>query len=268
MNEVMRSVVATKLKVAATVLLVPRRRRHRGGGPCWLCDEPARRRKGPLRFSGRAAAVNVQGPTPTRRPLIDPPPRSSRRSMRCFSLPGGPFRRWSSCKRGIRSPRRVDELRTAYPEEPRLTRYLPERWESLTFFRRKADILNEIRVAQRTAKAPAFKQEALLFKTSLKFLDTIDGRTAVTLAEALAQQTPRDRRTGELLRAAQAKLDDDWYLRAGMLASLLAIVSLMCCTVWARSALTWPRLSFAAGLGAYGSRPACVLVLQLPVSAL
>jgi hypothetical protein len=246
MNEVMRSVVATKLKVAATVLLALAAtgtaavRVGSGTGAPTQAAPP---------FSGRAPAV-------TSRPDSDQaaahrPAAEIVKEIDALLQPArGPVPQAEFMQTRYQIAALVDELRTAYPEEPRLTRYLPERWESLTFFRRRADILDEIGVAQRTAKDPAFKQEARLFETSLKFLDTIDGRTAVTLAEALAQQAPRDRRTGELLRAAQAKLDDDWYLRAGMLANLLAIVSLMCCTVWARSALTWPRLKLAAGPGA------------------
>ena len=64
----------------------------------------------------------------------------------------------------------VDELRTAYPDDPRVARYLPERWECLAFLQKRADIHAEIDAVLRTSTDPVLKKEALLFDTCLRFL--------------------------------------------------------------------------------------------------
>ena len=108
----------------------------------------------------------------------------------------------------------VDKLWSAYPDDTRVTRYLPERWECLTFLNRRADIHAEIDAVLRTARDPALKKDALFFDTCLRFLyKSSDGRTAVSLAEACERQAPGDNRAGELLYLAAGKLDDDWYTR-------------------------------------------------------
>jgi hypothetical protein len=89
------------------------------------------------------------------------------------------------------------------------------------FPQQEGDILAEIGGALRSAQDPVLRKEALLFKTCLSFLEPIDGRAAVSLAEAFSRQAPGDERIGQLLCAAEAKLDDDWYLRAGIAAILI-----------------------------------------------
>ena len=105
----------------------------------------------------------------------------------------------------------VSELRSAYPDDPRVTLYLPERWESLTFLNRRADIFGEIKRVVLAAKDPELKKEALLFEACLKNLEPINGRTSASIAASFDRQAPGDSRTGELLRLAVAKLDEDWY---------------------------------------------------------
>ena len=87
----------------------------------------------------------------------------------------------------------------------------------------------EIGAVLRTTKDPALKNDALLLETCLRFLEPIDGRTAVSLAEAFARQAPGDNRAGELLYLAAAKLDDGWYSRVGLIV-ILAVAGAL--TLW------------------------------------
>ena len=80
----------------------------------------------------------------------------------------------------------------------------------------------------RTAQDPELKKEALLFETGLRFVEPIDGRTAASLAEAFRRHAPDDNRAGELFRLASAKLDEDWYLRAGLMVIIAVPVRSRC----------------------------------------
>jgi RNA polymerase sigma factor (sigma-70 family) len=245
MNEVLRSLVAFKLKVAAAALFtlatLVAAAAHFGGGTI-----------APLqRATSVAVGERVTGPIsgPVRPSAHRPADEIVKEIDELLQPPRRPVAQAEFIQTRHQIAGLVDELRTAYPTEPRLARYLPERWECLTDFRRRTEILAEISAAHRTAQDPALKKEALLFEAGLRFLEPIDGRTAASLAQAFAEQTPHDKRGGELLQAATAKLDDDCYLRVGLVASLLLAGVLIWCTTKARSAMTRPRLKLAAVLG-------------------
>ena len=168
MNEVLRAAVAVKLKAAARSVARPRRRRHRGG-PCWLWDGAERNR--PLGSPGAMPAVTS---TPDSvQPAAHRPADEIVKEIESLLLPAlRPEAEAEFIQSRYRIAGLVDELRTHYPAEPRLTRYLPERWESLTFFGRRAALLAEIGAAQRTAKDPALRKEALFFETGAQVPET------------------------------------------------------------------------------------------------
>jgi thiol-disulfide isomerase/thioredoxin len=114
----------------------------------------------------------------------------------------------------------VDELRTAYPGDPRVARYLPERWSSLNYLDRRAEVRAEIGAVLRTTNDPALRKDALFLETILRFLEPIDGPAAVSLAEAFARQAPGDNRSGELYYQAASKLDEDRFTRVGLVVTL------------------------------------------------
>jgi hypothetical protein len=155
----------------------------------------------------------------------------------------------------------VEELWTAYPDDSRLTRYLPERWECLTFSKRKADIYAEISAVLRSAKDRVLKKEALLFETGLRLLEPIDGRTAVSLAEAFRRHAPDDNRAGELFRLATAKLDDDWHLRLGLIVLLALAGVFTLSAMWIRRVRLRVCLKLALGLGGLVSVVLVVLLI-------
>lgn len=97
-------------------------------------------------------------------------------------------------------------------------------------------------------KRPCARKEALLFETGLRFLEPIDGRTEVSLAEAFARQAPGDRRTGELFRLAIVRLDDDWYLRLGLVAILGLAGAFTLSTAWI-GRVARACIKIAGGLG-------------------
>jgi RNA polymerase sigma factor (sigma-70 family) len=245
MNETLRSAVPIKLKVAAFVILaigatgtaaVPFGVRtsavtHPGARSSWLSPAVASERDAVQAPAHRPADEIVKEIEALLQPVRRPVPQSEFINSR------------------YRIAALVDELRTAYPDEPRLTRYLPERWESLTFFSKRANILAEIGTVQRIAKDPALKREALLFETCLKFWEPIDGRTAISLAESFINREPRDSRGGELLQVAKAKLEDDWFLRVGLVAILALAGVITGCTGWRPGPTARRRLKLAAGFG-------------------
>ena len=77
-----------------------------------------------------------------------------------------------------------------------------------------------------------------------QFLNPIDGRPAVSLAESFARQAPDDRRAGELLHAAATKLDTEWYTLLGLIVILTIAAALTAVTIGMRR---W--LMFAIRLG-------------------
>ena len=84
----------------------------------------------------------------------------------------------------------VGELRTVYPHDPRVARYLPERWASLTRFGQGGVVYPEIREVLETTKDPELRASALYFETALRFEERIDARTSVSLAESFAADCP------------------------------------------------------------------------------
>ena len=158
----------------------------------------------------------------------------------------------------------VGELRSAYPDDPRVTLYLPERWESLTFLNRRAEIYGEIKRVVLAARDPELKKEALLFEACLKNLEPIDGRTSAALATSFDRQVPGDSRTGELLRLAATKLDEDWYLRAGLFLIFAVSGTLTALCTWMHRGYAIGGLRIALYLGAFviGLVPLLLIAFQ------
>ena len=189
MNEVLRAAVAAKLKVAAAVLLALAAI-GTAAVQCWLWDghADASRRLG----SPGASRPSRPRPTPIQAAAHRPADEIVKeidallQPARAARERGGVYP-----NRATRSPRLVDELRTAYPDEPRAHPLLARAMGISHVLQQESRYLDEIGAARRTAKDPALKKEAPLFETGLKFLEPIDGRTAVSLAEAFAQQAPR-----------------------------------------------------------------------------
>ncbi len=125
----------------------------------------------------------------------------------------------------------VDELRTAYPHDPRVAHYLPERWASLITFGQRGVVYPEIREVLETTKDPELRTSALYFETSLRFREPIDGRTAVSLAESFAGQAPGDKRAGELLHMAAYMLRFDWYTLVSLAVVFAIVAGLLAATI-------------------------------------
>jgi thiol-disulfide isomerase/thioredoxin len=128
----------------------------------------------------------------------------------------------------------ADELRTFYPDDPRVAHYLPERWLSLNVIDRRAEVYPEIRAVLETTKDPALRKDALFIQASLRFLEPIDGPVAVSLAESFARQAPGDNRAGELLYQATTRLDSGWYTLVGLVVFLAVAMALTAVTAGLR----------------------------------
>jgi hypothetical protein len=135
----------------------------------------------------------------------------------------------------------VEELWTAYPHDPRVAHYLPERWASLTMFGRGSVVYPEIREVLDTTRDPELRNSALYFKTCLRFREPIDGPTAVSLAESFAGQAPGDKRAGELLHMAWHQLGGDWSTLVGLATVFAMVAGLLAATIgigrWLKYAL-------------------------------
>jgi RNA polymerase sigma factor (sigma-70 family) len=128
----------------------------------------------------------------------------------------------------------VDELRTAYPYDPRVAHYLPERWDSIRMFGQWTVIDPEIREVLDTAKDPELRTTALYFETYLRIVRPIDGRAAVSLAESFARQAPGDKRAGELLHLAMHKLGVDYFMLLGLAAVFAVFAGVLAATIGMR----------------------------------
>ncbi len=146
----------------------------------------------------------------------------------------------------------VDELRTAYPHDPRVARYLPERWASLTTFGQGDVVYPEIREVLETSKDPELRTSALYFETSLRFREPIDGRAAVSLAESFAGQAPGDKRAGQLLHMAAHILRFDWYTLVSLAVVFAMVAGLLAATIgigrWLKYALRGLRYALRVGV--------------------
>jgi RNA polymerase sigma factor (sigma-70 family) len=150
----------------------------------------------------------------------------------------------------------VDELRNAYPGDPRVARYLPERWSSLNFMNRRAEVHAEIRDVLETTKDPVLRTDALFLETILRFMEPIDGPATVSLAEAFARQAPGDNRSGELLYQAATRLDEGWSTRVGLVVILAMAGALTAATARKRRAgpRRWWELAVSAGARRWAKR--------------
>jgi len=247
MNDVLRAAVAVRLKAAAAVLLALALAGATVAAAGAGVGSGARKQAGD-RGSGREPAV-ASNPVPGRpadhRPAdeivkeIEVLLKAARRGL----YPEESHRTHS------RIAALVDDLRTAYPDDPRSSRYLPERWRSLNFIDRRAEVYAEISAVLNTTNDPVLKKDALFTETSLRFLEPIDGPAAVSLAEGFARQAPGDNRAGELLYQAATKLDPGWFTRVGLVATLAVAGALTVATARKRRAGTRRLLKLAVRLG-------------------
>jgi len=138
----------------------------------------------------------------------------------------------------------VDELRNAYPDDPRVTTYVPERWHALSYTQRKAEAVAEVRGILETTTDPLLRKEAQFFDSILKFMGPIDAATAVALANDFARQAPGDNRASELFYQAADKLQAGWYTRVGLFLTFALAGALVATTAGARK---WLKLVFRMG---------------------
>jgi RNA polymerase sigma factor (sigma-70 family) len=158
----------------------------------------------------------------------------------------------------------VDELRTAYPDDPRVAKFLQARWRSLCYVKRMAEVHAEVDTVLRTTKDPILNNDALETRILLELHDPIDGLSAVALAEAFARQAPRDNRAGELFYQAAQKLDEGWFTRVGLAVALALAGVLTIATARKRRPGTRRFRKLAARL----VKPAFVMLVALLCSFL
>jgi RNA polymerase sigma factor (sigma-70 family) len=128
----------------------------------------------------------------------------------------------------------VSELRTVYPDDPRLAHYWPERWDALAKLDQVRAIDPEVREVLETTKNSDLRKSALYYATARRFQEPIDGRAAVSLAESFAAQAPGDKRAGELLVWAALKLAADWHTLVGLAAMFAFVAGLLAATIGMR----------------------------------
>ena len=127
----------------------------------------------------------------------------------------------------------VNELNFAHPDDPRIAKFLPERWLSLRLIESsepratrsgsRSKLHAEIRKVLDTTNNPLLRKEAQFLETMLRFQEPIDGTAAVSLAEEFAQKWPDDARCGELLYNAAEKLDNASFVRIAFVVALVVV---------------------------------------------
>ncbi len=132
---------------------------------------------------------------------------------------------WNRTFGGIASL--AEELRTAYPRDPRVGRYLPERWVALSYLYRRPEALDEVKAILRTTQDRALHTDARFYDIMLHFQEPIDSLSAVALAEEFARHAPSDPRAGELLFEASEKLEAGRNARLGLFVMCLLSAGLL-----------------------------------------
>ena len=140
----------------------------------------------------------------------------------------------------------VEELRTAYPDDSRVARFLPERWTSLNYMQKRELVYGEIDAVRNTTNDPVLRKNALFFESVLRIQEPLDCFTVVSLAEEFARQAPGDNRAGELFYWATKKLNGAWLTRVILFVTLTLVGALIAAT---SLRLTRRWLKFAVRLG-------------------
>ncbi|WP_165220341.1 sigma-70 family RNA polymerase sigma factor [Aquisphaera insulae] len=122
----------------------------------------------------------------------------------------------------------AEELYTHFPEDPRLGKYLPERWAALRYSSRDSLARDEIARELRSTSNPALHASALYFDAAIRYQDgPIDSTSAVALADRFAAQVPGDPRAASLLRQAALQVDYARNARLGWLVACLLVLRLV-----------------------------------------
>jgi RNA polymerase sigma factor (sigma-70 family) len=252
MNEVLRAAVAFKLKAAAAVLLIFA---VAGAGVATVgagFEAGARNQPGPRRSEQEPAVTPKPVPGRTADEIVaelEAMLKTARRLVvqEVFD------------RNHTKIAALVDEFRTAYPDDPRVAKFLPKRWRSLCYVHRVAEVHAEVDTVLRTTKDPILKNDALETKILLELHEPIDGLSAVALAESFARQAPGDNRAGELFYQAAQKLDEGWFTRVGLAVALALAGVITVATARKRRARTRRLRKLAARM----VKPAFVMLVAL-----
>jgi len=118
----------------------------------------------------------------------------------------------------------VDELRTGYPDDPRVVTYLPDRWMSLSLVEKRDKARAEVEQTLAATNDAGLKTSALYYRLLLRNPDKqVESSAAVSRAEAFARAAPGDNRAALILYGAAEILDEAWYVRMGI-ALVLAVL--------------------------------------------
>jgi hypothetical protein len=128
----------------------------------------------------------------------------------------------------------VDELAKAHPHDPRVARYLPERWAALNYVGQRDEALAELDRVLATSHDAHLRTDALYLRSCFRLLDPIDEAGAVALAESFAREAPHDDRAAQLLDDAARNLGDARATRFGLLIALGAAGALTLATALRR----------------------------------
>jgi RNA polymerase sigma factor (sigma-70 family) len=128
----------------------------------------------------------------------------------------------------------VGELRSEYPDDPRVAHFLPDRWASLIPIGQRGVVVREIREVLETAKDRELWISALYFETAFRIQAPINGRAVASLAESFARQAPKGKRAGELLHMAVHRLGADWSTLVGLAVIFAIVAGLIAATIGMR----------------------------------
>ncbi len=228
MNEVLRAAVAAKLKAAAAVVLALTLAGAvlAGTGVARITGQPAE-----LQASARNPAALSQ-PAITRSADHRPADEIVKEIETLLKTARRPAVQDEFARTHGRIAALVDELSTAWPDDPRVGRFLPERWTSLSYLQKRALACAEIDAVLKLTNDPVLRKDALFLETTFRMQDPIDSVTAVTLAEDFARQAPGDNRAGELFYWSTQKLNGAWLIRVALCITLTLAGALIAANAW------------------------------------
>ncbi|WP_422930193.1 sigma-70 family RNA polymerase sigma factor [Singulisphaera sp. PoT] len=212
-DEVLRAALAFKLKACASVLLAVALTTVTLGGRAGAGDQAAQPRGQMLNAVASKPDKAVPSPYPPADELIreiEGLIKSARRPMES-ELFKSTFTNLAD---------RIAVLRQGYPRDPRVSQYMLDRWMSLNFIGRRAEMDEEVAAVLATSSDDVLRRNALYIQSALRLQDPIGVGRTVAIAERFARDFPGDNQGAFLFRQAGQNLDGAWYTLIGLSAAL------------------------------------------------
>jgi len=231
-NEVLRGVLALKLKTGAAILLAMALTMVTLGIGADSVAEKVAKEPGGLRVQ------NVVEPQSAKPPTSPYPPADEivREVEDLLKETRRPLINEIFISKHTRLAELIDTLRKGYPRDSRVSKYMIHRWTSLNYIGKRSEMYAEVEEVLGRAGADPLKRDALYIKAALKIHDPVNISKIIAMAERFAREAPHDNRGALLFNLVVETLDRAWFTLAGLVVSLAVMSALVFALArWMRS---------------------------------